>query len=251
MIIHERNYSVNVYQTDIKEQLSIYALFDLFQDIAGRHASVLGFGREHLMEHGNIWVLSRLSARINRMPEMWTDIVLRTWPRGTDGIFAVRDFELLSSDGEVLAGASSSWLIVDYGTRRLQRPDKALSFLNIKYPDKKALEENAIKVGPLPAEGKTPSNHIITTSDIDINMHVNNAVYIKWIYDTYTPEFINTHIPEAVDVNYISECLWGDEISVITARDGSADGTYIHSVVKKEGETEMCRVRLKWREKKL
>ncbi|HNX67019.1 MAG TPA: thioesterase, partial [Bacteroidales bacterium] len=91
MIIHERNYSVNVCQADIKEQLSLYGLFDLFQDIAGRHASILGFGREHLMINRNFWVLSRLSARISSMPAQWSDVTLRTWPRGTDGIFAIRD----------------------------------------------------------------------------------------------------------------------------------------------------------------
>jgi medium-chain acyl-[acyl-carrier-protein] hydrolase len=247
MIIYERNYSIDVYQTDIKEQLSLVSLFDLFQDIAGRNASVLGFGREHLMENHNIWVLSRLSARISVMPVMWSDVVLRTWPRGTDGIFAVRDFEMFSASGEKLVVATSSWVILDYGTRRLQRPDKALSFLNQDFPDKRSMDENALKVGSLPDAGKIVSDHLTTTSDIDINMHVNNAMYIKWICDAYTPEFINTHIPEAIDVNYISECLYGDKVSVITVPDTGVDNSFIHSVIKNEKETEMCRVRLKWR----
>ncbi|HPT12903.1 MAG TPA: thioesterase [Bacteroidales bacterium] len=245
MIIHERNYSVNVCQADIKEQLSLYGLFDLFQDIAGRHASILGFGREHLMINRNFWVLSRLSARISSMPAQWSDVTLRTWPRGTDGIFAIRDFEMMSSSGEKIIGASSSWVIVDYDSRRLQRPDKALSVLNQKFPDQQALSENAVKIGALQEAGRSVSKHIVTTSDLDINMHVNNAVYIKWIYDSYTPEFINTHVPEAIDVNYVSECHYGDDISVITVPEKQVDGSFIHSVMK--NETEMCRIRLKWR----
>jgi len=245
MIIHEKIYSINVCQTDIKEQLSLFGLFDLFQDIAGRHASILGFGREHLMANHNFWVLSRLSARINIMPAMWSDVTLRTWPRGTDGIFAIRDFEMMSSSGEKIIGASSSWVIVDYDSHRLQRPDRTLSILNLEFPDQRALDENAVKIGALQETDRVVTTHIVTTSDLDINMHVNNAVYIKWIYDTYSPEFISTHIPEAIDVNYVSECHYGDNISVITVPEEQREGSFIHSVIKNGAE--MCRIRLKWR----
>ncbi len=117
MIIHERKYSINVYETDINGHLSLVSLFDLFQDIAGRHASELGFGREHLMTNHNFWVLSRLSARIEKMPDQWDEVIVRTWPRGTDGIFAIRDLEVLTPSGEKLVLASSSWVVVDFETR--------------------------------------------------------------------------------------------------------------------------------------
>ncbi len=44
MLIFERKYPVNVFDTDITGKLSPGALFNYFQDLAGRHASHLGFG---------------------------------------------------------------------------------------------------------------------------------------------------------------------------------------------------------------
>jgi medium-chain acyl-[acyl-carrier-protein] hydrolase len=248
MIIHERNYSINIYETGINGKLSLVSLFDLFQDIAGRHASALGFGREHLMINRNFWVLSRISARINKMPDHWDEVILRTWPRGTDGIFAIRDLEVLSPSGEKLIVATSSWVVVDFDSRRLQRPDRALSILNVEFPKEKTMEENAIKINPLPVKDNSTKDLAVSISDLDINLHVNNATYIRWICDTYTPEFINSHTPQSIDVNYVSEGHFGDNICITTAPDEEHKTTFYHSVKRKDDNVELCRLWLKWKE---
>jgi len=251
MIIFERTYPVNVYETDIKEELSLVSLFDFFQDIAGRNASQLGFGREHLMANGNFWVLSRMSVRIDKMPCLWSEINVKTWPRGTDGIFAVRDFEVTSATGEQLIAATSSWVIVDFHTRHLQRPDKTLSDLNIEFPDKRVMDENAVKIHSLPPENNTVEGYKVTLSDLDVNQHVNNAMYIKWIYNTYSKEYIDSHSPATIDVNYINEGLYGDDICIITAPDPAEKDTFYHSVSRKNTNQELCRIRLKLKEANL
>ncbi len=248
MIIYERTYPVNVFETDLTGNLSLVSMFDFFQDIAGRNASQLGFGREHLMTGGNIWVLSRMSVRIDSMPVMWSEVKLRTWPRGTDGIFAVRDFEISDADDKVLIKASSSWLVIDFQTRRLQRPDKALSELNLKFPDRRAMEENAVKVNDMP-EGEARVNELTASiCDLDINQHVNNAMFIKWICDTYPKEFFGTHSPVSADVNYINEAHFGDSISITTIADPADTQAFYHSVIRKDTNTELCRIRIQWTE---
>jgi len=248
MIIYERTYPVNVYETDIKGELSPVSLFNFFQDIAGRNASQLGFGRENLMASRNIWVLSRMSVEIEKMPFHWSDIKIKTWPRGTDGIFAVRDFEITSDSGEVIVSAASSWVVVDFDTRRLQRPDKALSDLNIEFPEKRAMEKNAIKINALPSAGNTIIEYKVTISDLDINQHVNNAMYLKWALNSYGIEYITSHSPVAIDVNYLNEGHLEDTVFITSAPDPENKNIFYHSVTRKGTETELCRIRLKWKE---
>lgn len=246
MLIFERKYPVNVFDTDLTGRLSPGALFNYFQDLAGRHASLLGFGREHLMTNGFFWVLSRMTVKIERMPLTWDEVTVRTWPRGTDGIYALRDLEMFDAENKRLAGAASSWVIVDYATRKVQRPDKALSFLNAQFPEQKALDTNAGKVPPITAGDHQVTRLKAKLDDIDVNLHVNNARYIHWVMNCYEPEFISAHTPDMIEVNYLSEGHRDDMLNIIT--DGGDEGStaFTHSIVRENDRTELCRLRIHW-----
>jgi len=251
MTILEKKYSVNVFDTDHNGRLSAGALFNYFQDIAGRHASDLGFGREHLITNGFFWVLSRMVVEIERMPTTWEEVTVKTWPRGTDTIFALRDIEMRDADGNRLAAASSSWVIVDYNTHKVQRPDRALSHLNTAFPENKALRSNAGKIPVLPSENHSFVEYLVTPEDIDVNMHVNNARYIHWACNSYDIKFLSEHIPSTIEVNYLSEGHAGDRIIIETAPETNNQDTFFHSVVKKDDSDELCRLRIRWREEKV
>ncbi len=248
MIIYERKYPVNVFDTDVRGRLSPGSLLNYFQDLAGRHASVLGFGREHLITNGYFWVLARMLVKIERMPLTWEEVTVRTWPRGTDAIFALRDLEMYDAAGNRIVGASSSWVIVDLETRKVQRPDRALSFLNARFPGQRALETNAGKVPAL-----NDNNHKLTRltaqlDDLDVNNHVNNARYIHWVINSYEKEFIDVHIPDTVEVNYLSEGHHGDGINILTSGGDEGGDSFVHSVIREADSTELCRLRIKWKE---
>ncbi|MBE0678753.1 MAG: hypothetical protein IH592_08305, partial [Bacteroidales bacterium] len=52
MTVYERKYAVNIFNTDLTGRLSPGGLFNFFEDIAGRHAVELGWGRDNLMSNG-------------------------------------------------------------------------------------------------------------------------------------------------------------------------------------------------------
>jgi medium-chain acyl-[acyl-carrier-protein] hydrolase len=247
MIIFERKYPVNVFNADLTGKLSAGSLFSFLEDIAARHATILGWGRDNLLSGGHFWALSRMLVRIARLPAAMDEITLRTWPRGTDSIYALRDFELFDKQGNVLAVATSSWIVVDYNTRKVQRPDKTLS-LNIGFPERKAVNTNAGKVPSLKQKDLTSTTMKAKLEDIDVNMHVNNARYIYWVMNSYDPEFINAHTPETLEVNYTSEGHWDDMIRIITAKIDETSISFVHSVVRETDNSELCRLRISWKQ---
>src|SRR5665811_73663 len=126
----EKEYRVHVYETGPDGKLNLYSLFNYMQDIASDHAIKLGFGRDDLMRDNRFWVLSRIYAVVNKWP-LWEDsIILKTWPNGTDKLFALRNYEVRYPDGRHIASGTSSWLILDRTTKKVQRPDSILSGYN-------------------------------------------------------------------------------------------------------------------------
>lgn len=250
-MIFERKYPVNIFNTDLTGRLSPGSLFSFFEDLAGRHAAELGWGRDDLMADGLFWALSRMVVSIESLPLAWDEITLRTWPRGTETIFALRDIEMYDASGKRLAGASSSWVIVDYNTRKAQRPDKTLSTLNARFPEERALETNARRVPPLPEGDREVTKLRVKLDDIDVNRHVNNARYVHWAANCYDPEFISQHTPDSIEVNYLLEGHLGEMINILTGRSGDDGTTFIHSITRESDGTELCRLRMRWKENRL
>jgi len=248
MIIFERKYPVNIFNTDLTGRLNPGSLFNFFEDLAGRHAAELGWGRNDLMTGGFFWALSRMVVEIDTLPLAWEDVTIRTWPRGTETIFALRDLEMYDAAGKRLAGASSSWVVVDYNTRKAQRPDKALSTLDTLFPEERALDSNARKVPPLPEGDHEVTILRVKLEDIDVNRHVNNARYVHWTVNCYDPEFITRHTPDTIEVNYLMEGRLGEMINILTGRLGEDGKSFIHSVTRESDGAELCRLRMRWKE---
>ena len=243
----EKEYKIPVYDTGPDGKLSLYSLFNYLQDIASEHAARLKFGRDDLMKENHFWVLSRIVAEIDLWPEWEETIIVRTWPRGTYKLFAIRDYDVLYPDGRHIASGSSSWLVVDRTTKKIQRPDEMLTRFNSEISIKNSLGRNAGKVAPLSENGPKSDNIKIKVSDLDVNFHTNNVRYIKWVTDTYDLDWVLNHIPVSLEVNYLAESVFGEDI-FIRSESVNNDFSLNHSVVRSVDNKELCRMRIDWKD---
>jgi len=240
----QKEYKIHVYETDVNSKLNLASLFNYLQDIASEHAEILGFGRNDLMKHNHFWALSRMYAEISVLPEWEETIIVKTYPNGVDKLFALRNYEVSYPDGKHIAFATSSWLILDQATRRIQRPEAALSHFNRHSETQESPLRYASKLEFAEGETKDSDRFKVKISDLDINLHTNNVKYLQWISDAYDIDFVKQNTVYSTEINYLSESFYNDEVFVQTRADN--DGYYNHSVMRTDGK-ELCRVRLGWR----
>jgi len=246
LLQYDKEYRVHVYDTGPDGRLNLASLFNYLQDVASDHAEHLGFGRADLMKDNRFWALSRMYAEIEHWP-LWKDtIIVRTWPNGTDKLFALRNYEVSFPDGRHIAYATSSWLILDQSTRRVQRPEAALSHFRRNFEQLDS---------PLRYATRLEFNNIDTTitpvfrvkiSDLDVNLHTNNVRYLKWINDTYELDFVMKNLPQSVEINYLSESMLDDEVFIQTGIDKNNGGYYNHSLFRSSDNREICKIRIGW-----
>jgi medium-chain acyl-[acyl-carrier-protein] hydrolase len=208
--IWPQKYDVNTIVLDDRKRLGLFGLLNFLQDAAWLHAKHLGWGYEDMMEQGTVWVLVRQKVVMTDWP-VWGDTVeVRTWPRGVNGAMAIREFEILSGDRK-LGECSTSWLIIDAQTRRPHkikrdtfrehsRTEGCLSFEARKIPPRTDL--------------KPVETFHVRNSDLDVNGHVNNTRYARWILDTLSPEEHAGHKIEGYEVNFIAETGVGDTVTI-------------------------------------
>jgi len=244
----EKEYRVHVYETGPGGKLNLYSLFNYMQDIASDHAEKLGFGKDDLMRDNRFWVLSRMYAVISDWPSWGDSIIVKTWPNGTDKLFALRNYEVYLPDGGHIASATSSWLILDHTTRKVQRPDSILTQYNPDlHPDKSPVRY-AKKLEPAREDGLISPWFRIKISDLDVNLHTNNVRYLKWVNDSYDIDFVMKNVPQSAEINYLAESLYDEEIMIRTSVEKENGSFYNHSIFRISDNKELCRIRIEWKE---
>lgn len=180
-------FRVRSYESDRTGTLKPHTLLNYFEEAAQQHATELGFGFEQLKRDQQFWVLSRLEAVVEDSPKWGDGVTLETWPKSVSRLFAIRDF-LLYGDGnegsEPLVRASSAWLLMDAASGRPLRPEKYLpEGPLLRNAEKHALENLPGKL-TFPENGEELLSEVdVQYSDLDVNNHVNNSVYLRWIDD--------------------------------------------------------------------
>ena len=178
----ERDYSILLNDVGPDGELRSWIFFDFLQDIAARHAELLGCGMSRLRELGIIWVLSRIRLRIDSFPSFGDTLRIRTWPSGFQKLFATRQYQVTSlTSGREIASGSSFWLTLDFHSLRPIPPARTVNGL---LPENKDRPFYFPDLGKLPAvEELTPVCHTAGQSVIDYNDHVNNAIYARYTQD--------------------------------------------------------------------
>ena len=243
----EKEYRVHVYETGPDGKLNLYSLFNYMQDIASDHAVKLGFGRDDLMRDNRFWVLSRIYVVIDLWP-LWGDkIILRTWPNGTDKLFALRNYEVTYPNGRHIASGTSSWLILDQTSKKVQRPDSALSHFNANLYTGQSPLRYSTKIDPSSENGQLSDQFRIKASDLDVNLHTNNVRYLKWVYDSYCLDFIMNNDPQSAEINYLAESRFDEEITIRSSVDGNKGSPFNHSIIRINDNKELCRIKIEWK----
>jgi acyl-ACP thioesterase len=156
-----------------------------------------------------------MSVVMDSRPKWGEPVIVRTWPRGADRLFAVRDYDIRDKDGQLLIRGRSGWIILDMDKRRPLRAQPVVE----QFPQNDGL--NALNGTPLGLETREnlakAGERRAAYSDIDYNGHVNNARYISWIQDLPDAEILEKADHIRFDINYLNEIKCGELIELWAA----------------------------------
>jgi acyl-ACP thioesterase len=229
-----RSYDVDPQST---ARLPVFCRF--MQEAAYLHAEHFGLGHSHLIPLNQAWVLARMRIEVERLPQWGETIKLRTWPSGRDRLFYYRDFEITDGVNNVLMRASTAWFIIDIEKRERIIPDW--------------WNTDALPIGPKVFESKisrlkscgcSAGNALhVNYGDLDLNSHVGNIRYVEWILNNLPLEFHQSHLIQSLEVNYLAEAVYGQEIAMCEKQGGPV----IDHCIRAEGK-DLFRARTVWSE---
>ena len=208
MIRFEQKFTIPCYDTDASWRLKPSSFMDLAQEAAGQHAVYLGFGYDDLIATNTAWILSRVHVEFVDAPKWRENITLRTWHKGLNRLFFLRDFILTDDEGRERVKATTSWLVLNLETRRLVRDPKLMEEGTVCLDN--VIETPADKVVmPKDAEPQYVMDHHVAYSDVDMNGHTNNAMYMQWAMDAVDYDIASTMPVKWFTINFNHETIAG------------------------------------------
>ena len=236
-----REYKIKSYECDCNGFLRIVTLMNIFQDVADSHASIMGIGIEHCIEHGLAWIGSNYHIKISRMPTWHERIVVKTWPSGKNKLIATRDFLIEDDKGNVIIIASSQWVLIDFAKKRPVPLENNLP--EYMLTEERSLETDFPKYNA-PENTDIQKSFMVRYDDIDVNKHVNNSIYPVWATECIDNDFRMIHQPQEIEISFKKECHYGE---IVEVRTQLCEKTSIHSVVVTAENREVARLRILWK----
>jgi acyl-ACP thioesterase len=232
--VWQETFPVRFGAIDKSDRLTLSAAFRFFQEAAICHAENLGVGREDMARTGTAWILSRMSVQVDRRPQYCETITVRSWPRGGEKLFAIRDYDIRDKDDIPAISARSGWIILDTEKRRPLRPQSIMDTL----PRNEGLD--AMTSGGCPwghlvgleerANLQITGERKALYTDVDYNGHVNNVRYIQWIEDALDPQLLEKAGKMRFDINYLTEILGGEVTAILSAPIENESGAFCNAV---------------------
>ena len=241
----QKKYRVRSAECDRFNQMRLRSLFNLFQDIADLNAEELKVGYTYCLQNQMTWMGAGYHLKINRLPKRDENLILTSWPSGMQGISAIREFDLKNEKGETLIHASSSWILIDLNRKRPVMPQKYFSHLDLA--QNRVLETDFQKI-VLPETFEYSFKEIVREDDIDINLHVNNAVYPSWVLDSLPLEFLSSHNLKELQIQFKQGTDKESLVEVLSTENEKEVYTLIQD---SETKKEYARILSRWERKEL
>ena len=247
-----------------------------------------GFAADpELAELGLIFVMTRMQVQMDHYPR-WGDMVqVETWFQEAGKVGAQRDWVITDRvSGRHLGRATSTWVMININTRRLSKMPESMrqrcswyqmdppanaipaNFTRLKIPELEIPSPSTTAPSTRSSNGAENAllggqqRFVARRGDMDMNGHINNAVYFAWGIETVPEDVYESCHLYQMEVDFKAECLCGDVIeahgqAVSTPDELASNGagpdalTFAHSLQRfeeKEGKcTELVRARTIWR----
>ena len=217
---------LKTYKMDRHGLLRPVMLMNELQSVADTHAEFLGRGRTWCIANNRAWVVTHYLIDIDIMPTENQEIIIETWPSYADKLRAARDFHIKdAATGASLVRATSQWIMIDIDARRPVRIDEVLSEWGVY--DERVVNRQFEKFEDFDATESWSAYPRF--DDVDLNQHINNAVYATWATESLGFEFRNNHILRRIDINFKKEIPAG--ITEVRVESAISDTTSRHKII--------------------
>ena len=224
MDIYSENFKVTLPDVGENNCLTNKGILRMLQEIACTHSATCGFGVNDTHSTGLGWIILNWKLKVFSRPIWNTKLKINTWSSSQSLLFFTRDFEIFDEDDNLIAIATSKWVLFDLKKGSLAKITDDFKAM-YKEVDKHVFNTSTIGKLKEPENSQMVCEYTVQKRDIDTNHHVNNLIYLDLAYEVLPNDiFFNTDFKN-VEIMYKHEAKLGDTLHLFYAE--NKDSTFI------------------------
>ncbi len=212
---HTATFVVPCYDCDCNNRMRLSGFLKHTQQANTEQTDSLGMAYETLYAKGMVFVLAKVYIQVAQMPLPGQVMTVQTCPLQPVGAQFLRELVFASEEGP-LAHMYATYLLINAHSRKILRPSAFPYSMEMgTFTESMQLFKMAVpeSLAELP-------DRKIYYSDIDLNGHVNNAVYADIALDCLDYTLCSTRNITEFRVQFIAETLPGESLRLSVGQSG-------------------------------
>ena len=210
MDIYSENFNVTLADVGESNSLTNRGILRMLQEVACMHSSTAGFGLNDVEKNGLFWIILNWKLQVFSRPAWNSNLKVNTWCRKHDVCCFYRDFEIYDESNNLVAIATSRWILYDFNKKNIFRITEDFEEIYLKDIYKSVFNADFSERLLEPDNSILLKEYTISQRDIDMNHHVNNLNYL---------DFASIALPNAnyynnLEVMYKHEAKLGEAINI-------------------------------------
>jgi len=234
-LVFSDKYKIRASDIDKNSKLKFNELVNYMQEAAWNSAKSLGFSTYEMLRKNISWVLNQQYFEVHRIPEHGETIEIQTWPSGMDKYFVYRDFKIYDSNKNLILESYSKWVVLDIIARKMISVPDSIRETKLNIPNSINFNFKKIRSDASLVTSEFPIT--VGWTDLDLNGHINNSQYFKWIVDALDEASLSQKSIKSLDIIFKSEGILRD---VLASKVGfKNDNHSSHNIVNIENQKEL------------
>lgn len=241
MAFFEHSFDVGFRDVGKSNTLTNISFLSFMEDLGGLHSEHAGYGINSIETCHLSWILIGWKLKVIRRPIYGEKVRIVTWGKDFNKVHAIRDFEAYDEKNNLVAVATSKWVLCNTETAKLCRiPMEVIDAYTVER--KSAIDEDySFSINTTYSESpQNTFNFTFLRNNIDINNHVHNLYYLDLAYEALPEDIYQNNDFNNVEIIYKKECYLYDKVKCeYYFIDGahyvyvkSEDGSVLHTIIK-------------------
>lgn len=239
MDIYSEIFKVTLPDVGENNCLTNKGILRMLQEIACTHSATCGFGVNDTHSTGLGWIILNWKLKVFSRPIWNTKLKINTWSSSQSLLFFTRDFEVFDENNNLIAIATSKWVLFDLKKGSLAKITDDFKAM-YKEVNKHVFDTSIIEKLKEPQNSQMFCEYIVQKRDIDTNHHVNNLIYLDLAYEVLPNDIFFNRDFKNVEIMYKHEAKLGDilhlfytentDCTFVTIKNNSNDK--LHCIIK-------------------
>lgn len=237
----EQKYRIQVRDTRKSTKITNKGFLGLMEDAASLHSSKVGFGIYDIPKTNLTWLLLGWKLKVYSRPQIEDIVHVKTWSRKIEKYYSYRDFEIYDEKGNLLAIATSKWILIDTKERKVKKVEEYIEKAYESEADHKVFEDDNMDKLKIPDDYDSVLEYTLARRDIDLYNHMHNLYYLDLAYEALPEDIYNNENEfNNIRITYKREIKSGRKINCMYKKQNdkhvvvirSKDGNTLHSIIE-------------------